>query len=1106
MYRKFLFFSIVVVGIFFALAVFAQTCPHVYEGINCGANWYCNGCQSTCPTCPGGAPGPANATVLNYVNCTCNCAGGEIICGGLCTTPDTSCPADRNREDASTCPAQEGCGECLAGYSPNPAAPDVPNACIKAAYIDYANIGYFQISGDLKSTGGDLYLASGKALRIDGAGTTTLNIGNYTGTTLNMTLLGGFVVGAPTGGSKGAGTINAEQLCVQGSCRTTWPEAVNAFVDEGNVGFGPTAMLGTNDNVPLAFEINNSEKMRLTAGGNLGIGTTNPNARLEIYGGDLMLNGPFASSNVINFSADGTPRMALVRSASSNDLKIASFNAGIGEFVTFDYEAGNVGIGTTTPAIPLEVNGFIASNSASNALKTGSSGGDYSVAMYSNATTGFIQVANYAHTGGVRPLSLNPSGGNVGVGIVSPAYKLDVAGQINADTNATPAVRGRSSAADGYGGYFRADGTGNSYGVYSLGNGAGGYFRDLDSSGYTLVGFSNEGVLAYGSYAGVDANGGTYGVYASGTSYGGYFRMDSAGGYALFGQSFNANSWAGYFTGGKGVFTTQLCLGAEGNCRTDWPAGAAPGGANTNVQFNDSGNFGGEGTLTYNKTTDTLTVGGGGLLYVGGTIASGGEILDTNYGIRSMGPTAGGYFRDNLQSGYALVGYGDIGILAVGNDYAGYFFGGVYVSGGEVVGENLNVGGYSAAGGFIRAGTYLSVGASSSTDDDYIYFDDGSQSLKWNEGQTRFELSEDSIIYGLISATGDISSISGGSIQAYNNTNQMAIRIRHDGTNGIIEPSSTGVDYGNLVLQSNYAGRYVIAQDDFGVTGGAVVGSVANMGSGTLNAAQLCINGVCQGSWPSGTIGGSGTANYLAKFTAGTTIGNSLIFDNGTNVGIGTASPGAKLDINGNLKIGTLSGVLQASSGTVSGGATTSNLPEGSNLYYTDTRARNAISAGAGPVNYTPSTGVISFSGPLVTVYGGTGGTATPTAGAVAYGTGSAYAFTTAGSAGQFLQSNGTGAPTWATIPPGVSGSGTANYVAKFTGGTTVGNSQIIDNGTSVGIGSALSVSGDLSADGNTPSGCAWTSYAASVTCSNGQFVAGVRYSASTVSAYCCEL
>jgi hypothetical protein len=50
-----------------------------------------------------------------------------------------------------------------------------------------------------------------------------------------------------------------------------------------------------------------------------------------------------------------------------------------------------------------------------------------------------------------------------------------------------------------------------------------------------------------------------------------------------------------------------------------------------------------------------------------------------------------------------------------------------------------------------------------------------------------------------------------------------------------------------------------------------------------------------------GTITGSGTTNYLSKWTGGTALGDSLVFDNGTNVGIGTTSPGAKLDVNGNI-------------------------------------------------------------------------------------------------------------------------------------------------------------------------------------------------------------
>jgi hypothetical protein len=44
-------------------------------------------------------------------------------------------------------------------------------------------------------------------------------------------------------------------------------------------------------------------------------------------------------------------------------------------------------------------------------------------------------------------------------------------------------------------------------------------------------------------------------------------------------------------------------------------------------------------------------------------------------------------------------------------------------------------------------------------------------------------------------------------------------------------------------------------------------------------------------------ISGSGTTNQIAKFTGSGTVGNSSIFDNGTNVGIGTNNPETKLQV-----------------------------------------------------------------------------------------------------------------------------------------------------------------------------------------------------------------
>ena len=58
----------------------------------------------------------------------------------------------------------------------------------------------------------------------------------------------------------------------------------------------------------------------------------------------------------------------------------------------------------------------------------------------------------------------------------------------------------------------------------------------------------------------------------------------------------------------------------------------------------------------------------------------------------------------------------------------------------------------------------------------------------------------------------------------------------------------------------------------------------------------------------------------------------------------------------------------------------------------------------------------LGWTGQLAISRGGTNGTATPTAGAVAYGTGTAYDFTAVGSANQVLISNGAAAPSWAAL------------------------------------------------------------------------------------------
>ena len=69
-----------------------------------------------------------------------------------------------------------------------------------------------------------------------------------------------------------------------------------------------------------------------------------------------------------------------------------------------------------------------------------------------------------------------------------------------------------------------------------------------------------------------------------------------------------------------------------------------------------------------------------------------------------------------------------------------------------------------------------------------------------------------------------------------------------------------------------------------------------------------------------------GTANYLSKFgTGGSGLSNSLVFDNGTNVGIGTTTPSKKLDIIGDARVSGVLNIVNISDSTDRSIAVTSN-------------------------------------------------------------------------------------------------------------------------------------------------------------------------------------
>ena len=115
---------------------------------------------------------------------------------------------------------------------------------------------------------------------------------------------------------------------------------------------------------------------------------------------------------------------------------------------------------------------------------------------------------------------------------------------------------------------------------------------------------------------------------------------------------------------------------------------------------------------------------------------------------------------------------------------------------------------------------------------------------------------------------------------------------------------------------------------------------------------------------------------------------------------------------NGQLLIGNGTGytlnTLTASSGiTVTNAAGTITVANS-----------GVLSFSGGTTGLTPATattGAVTLAGTLAIANGGTNGSTAPAAGAVPYGTGTAYGFTAVGTSGQVLTSAGAGVPTWKT-------------------------------------------------------------------------------------------
>ncbi len=104
---------------------------------------------------------------------------------------------------------------------------------------------------------------------------------------------------------------------------------------------------------------------------------------------------------------------------------------------------------------------------------------------------------------------------------------------------------------------------------------------------------------------------------------------------------------------------------------------------------------------------------------------------------------------------------------------------------------------------------------------------------------------------------------------------------------------------GNVILSAGSIRDDLVIDNATGVT---TINNGLRLPTGAVAGHALVSDASGNATWQAlSGIGGGGTQNYLPKFSAATTLADSQVYDNGSNVGIGTATPEYKLDVNGDI-------------------------------------------------------------------------------------------------------------------------------------------------------------------------------------------------------------
>lgn len=188
-------------------------------------------------------------------------------------------------------------------------------------------------------------------------------------------------------------------LAFQNSTSVSGGVKLNCFNDAANAS-SPFEIDGST----LQFNIGASEKMRINSSGNVGIGDTSPDAKLDIFGGNgdqLILDNNGERFTQQYFMSGGTTGGAIWYDSTDDELVLHSTSGNIIAFQTNGSNermridsAGDVGIGTTLTSAKFNVGN--GSGNAQLEMASGGANGTYFESIRRDDTNQNVSVGYYA--------------------------------------------------------------------------------------------------------------------------------------------------------------------------------------------------------------------------------------------------------------------------------------------------------------------------------------------------------------------------------------------------------------------------------------------------------------------------------------------------------------------------------------------------------------------------------------------------------------------------------------------------------------------------------------------------------------------------------------